>query len=98
MLFDVDGVIVDSERYWAEVEAVDGSAEPDVYRHAADELDVDPGECVAVEDSAHGVASATAAGMSCIGYRGVDAKEFDLAAADSAVDGPQGFRAALLAR
>ena len=84
----MDGVTVDSERYWAEVEAVDGSAEPDVYRHAADELDIDPAECVAVEDSTHGVASATAAGMTRIGYRGVDAKDFDLAA-DSAVDGPQ---------
>ena len=75
-----------------------GKPEPDVYRHAADELGVDPAECVAVEDSTHGVASATAAGMTRIGYRGVDAKERDLAAADSAVDGPQELRAALLAR
>jgi beta-phosphoglucomutase-like phosphatase (HAD superfamily) len=98
VLFDVDGVIVDSERYWAEVEAVDGSAEPDIYRHVADELGVDPAECIAVESSTHGVASATAAGMTCIGYRSADAKERDLAAADSAVDGPQELRVALLAR
>ena len=75
-----------------------GKPEPDVYRHAADELGVDPAECVAVEDSTHGVASATAAGMACIGYRGADAKRRDLAAADSAVDGPQELGAALLAR
>ena len=75
-----------------------GKPEPDVYRHAADELGVDPAECVAVEDSTYGVASATAAGMTCIGYRSADAKDFDLAAADSAIDGPQELRAALLAR
>ena len=71
----MDGVTVDPERYWAEVEAVDGSAEPDIYRHVADEFGVDPAECIAVEDSTHGVASATAAGMTCIGYRSADAKE-----------------------
>jgi len=75
-----------------------GKPEPHVYRHAADELALDPAECVAVEDSTHGVASATAAGMSCIGYRGADAKELDLTSADSVVDGPQELRAALLAR
>ncbi|WP_049902210.1 HAD family hydrolase [Halococcus agarilyticus] len=75
-----------------------GKPEPDVYRHAANELALDPTDCVAVEDSTHGVASATAVGMTCIGYRGANAKELDLAAADSVVDGPQELRAALLAR
>ncbi len=36
---------------------------PDVYLHAAERLDVAPGECIAIEDSVHGVASASAAGM-----------------------------------
>ena len=36
---------------------------PDVYLHAARMLDVAPRDCIAVEDSAHGVASAGAAGM-----------------------------------
>ena len=36
---------------------------PDVYVHAAERLDVTPDECIAIEDSVHGVASASAAGM-----------------------------------
>ena len=39
---------------------------PDVYLRAAERLGVTPGECVALEDSAPGVASARAAGMACI--------------------------------
>ena len=36
---------------------------PDVYLRAAERLDVAPGQCIAIEDSVHGVASASAAGM-----------------------------------
>lgn len=36
---------------------------PDVYLRAAERLDVEPGGCIAIEDSVHGVASASAAGM-----------------------------------
>jgi beta-phosphoglucomutase-like phosphatase (HAD superfamily) len=36
--------------------------DPEPYRLAAKLLDVDPGNCVALEDSPNGVASATAAG------------------------------------
>ncbi len=43
-----------------------GKPSPDVYRSAARDLRLDPGACVAIEDSAHGVASALAAGMPCI--------------------------------
>lgn len=39
---------------------------PDVYRLALQRLDVSPGQAVAVEDTAHGVAAAHAAGMRCI--------------------------------
>jgi HAD superfamily hydrolase (TIGR01509 family) len=81
-------------------EGVDGPGkpEPHIYRHAAEELAVDPADCVAVEDSMHGIQSATAAGMTCIGYRGADAKDPDRSAADAVVDGPQDLRAELLAR
>ena len=77
-----------------------GKPEPHVYRYAAEELGVAPGECVAVEDSTHGVESANSAGMVCIGYRGADeeGKSLDLAAADAVVSGPQELRAELLAR
>lgn len=41
--------------------------DPAVYKHAADKLGVNPAECIAVEDSAFGIAAACAAGMTCIG-------------------------------
>lgn len=44
-----------------------GKPQPDIYLHAAKQLDVDPLECIAIEDSAHGIAAAKAAGMYCIG-------------------------------
>ncbi|MDR3646055.1 MAG: HAD family phosphatase [Candidatus Babeliales bacterium] len=40
---------------------------PALYLHAAKQLGVDPSECIAIEDSAHGVRAAKAAGMFCIG-------------------------------
>lgn len=41
--------------------------EPDVYLHAAESLGVKPEECIAIEDSAHGIRAAKRAGMFCIG-------------------------------
>lgn len=46
----------------------DSKPDPAIYRHTAALLDVDPTDCVAVEDSTHGVTAATSAGMYCIGY------------------------------
>lgn len=40
---------------------------PDVFLHAAKQLNVDPKKCIVIEDSAHGVKAAKAAGMFCIG-------------------------------
>lgn len=45
-----------------------GKPAPDVYDLAAAKLGVPPGVCVAVEDSAHGVAAAAAAGMRTVGF------------------------------
>lgn len=44
-----------------------GKPEPDVYVLAAERLGVDPGGCVAVEDTGHGVGAAIAAGMRVVG-------------------------------
>lgn len=104
VLFDVDGVVVDSERYWVPIEEerifplVDGPGKPDpgVYEHAADRLGVPPSAYVAVEDSTHGVESATRAGMACVGYRTGRNREADLSAADAVADGPDALRAELL--
>jgi len=40
---------------------------PDLYLHAAKQLKIDPKDCVAIEDSHHGVKAALDAGMFCIG-------------------------------
>ncbi|WP_338740423.1 HAD family phosphatase [Haloplanus salilacus] len=47
-----------------------GKPEPDVYAAAAARLGVDPGDCVAVEDSPNGVRAATRAGIVTIAYGG----------------------------
>lgn len=40
---------------------------PAIYLHAAEQLNIDPRECIAIEDSAHGIKAAKSAGMFCIG-------------------------------
>ncbi len=44
----------------------DGKPHPAIYLHTAERLEVEPSECVAIEDSINGVRSAKAAGMYCI--------------------------------
>lgn len=41
--------------------------DPDLYLHVAQRLGVKPEECIAIEDSAHGIRAAKRAGMFCIG-------------------------------
>jgi len=47
-----------------------GKPEPDPYRAGAAALGVDPGDCVAFEDTAQGVTSAHAAGVRVVGVTG----------------------------
>ncbi len=47
-----------------------GKPAPDVFLHAAAKMQVNPGACVVVEDSAVGVAAAIAAGMKVVGFAG----------------------------
>lgn len=51
------------------IAAVDNRCKPhpDIYLYVADKLNTKPEYCIAIEDSAHGVTSAKAAGMFCIG-------------------------------
>jgi HAD superfamily hydrolase (TIGR01509 family) len=44
-----------------------GKPSPILYLHAAKQIEIDPTECIAIEDSAHGITAAQAAGMFCIG-------------------------------
>ena len=57
---DAFGVTVSSE------EVDRGKPAPDVYLEAARRLGVEPGHCVAIEDSSNGLRSAVAAGMAVI--------------------------------
>lgn len=45
-----------------------GKPEPDLYLHAAAQLKVPPEQCIAIEDSAHGIQAAKTAGLFCIGF------------------------------
>lgn len=44
-----------------------GKPNPAIYLYAAQQLGIAPQECIAIEDSAHGIMAAKAAGMFCIG-------------------------------
>ena len=47
-----------------------GKPAPDLFLHVAGKLQVNPSECIVVEDSAVGVAAGVAAGMTVIGFVG----------------------------
>lgn len=48
-------------------DVVQGKPHPEPFLLAADQLGIEPSQCVAFEDSANGLVSAQAAGMFCIG-------------------------------
>lgn len=56
--------------------------EPDIFLKAAQLLNVNPTECLVVEDSKSGTLGAKKAGMLCIGYRNPNSGNQDLSAAD----------------
>lgn len=47
-----------------------GKPAPDLFLHSAAQLDVDPGRCLVIEDSVHGILAALAAGMTPNGFVG----------------------------
>ncbi len=47
-----------------------GKPAPDLFLYAAEALEIDPHRCLVVEDSAHGIKAARAAGMTPIGFVG----------------------------
>ena len=51
-------------------EVKSGKPAPDLFLHAAARMQVDPRDCVVVEDSAVGVAAGVAAGMTVVGFVG----------------------------
>ena len=59
-----------------------GKPAPDIFLAAAQRLAVDPAFCLVIEDAAHGVAAAKAAGMKCIGFINPHSGDQDLSRAD----------------
>ncbi len=59
---------------------------PDIYLHTAQQLNCPPEVCVVIEDSAHGIKAAKAAGMYCIGINTSKKPEL-LKEADIIIDG-----------
>lgn len=55
---------------------------PDIFLAAADNLGVEPEDCVVLEDSKNGVLAAKAAQMRCIGYANPNSGNQDLSGAD----------------
>ncbi|MCH7660196.1 MAG: HAD family phosphatase [Euryarchaeota archaeon] len=74
-----------------------GKPEPAIYEYAAEELGVTPEDCIVVEDSAHGVESAAAAGAYTIAYETPTNDDHDHSAADENVSTPENLHERLLA-
>jgi HAD superfamily hydrolase (TIGR01509 family) len=66
-------------------EVASGKPAPDVYLLAAERLGADPADCVAVEDTPHGVAAARAAGMRVVAVPHARTEALDLSQADVVV-------------
>ncbi len=59
--------------------------DPTLYLHAAQQLEVNPAQCIAIEDSAAGIQAAKKAGMYCIGINTAQ-NRMNLADADEIVE------------
>ncbi len=59
---------------------------PDVYQLAAQQLAVDPAECLAIEDSVNGLRAAKAAGMTCVVVPNMITAPSDFSEADYVFD------------
>ena len=69
---------------------------PDVFLKAAEELGVEPHECIVIEDSSNGAKAAKAAGMACIGFLNPSSGEQDLSMADYLFEDFDGIDGAFL--
>jgi len=67
-------------------DVIHGKPNPETFLKAANELNVNPIECLVIEDSKLGVEAAKNAGMKCVGYRNPSSGNQDLSKADVVID------------
>jgi HAD superfamily hydrolase (TIGR01509 family) len=60
------GITDDFDTIVTREQVIHAKPHPEIYRHVADALRVDPMECLVIEDSPSGITSAQAAGMHCL--------------------------------
>jgi beta-phosphoglucomutase len=78
-------------------QVIDGKPDPEPYQIAAERLNLDPGECLAVENAPLGIRSAKAAGMACVALATtLPPPRLAAAGADLVFDDPQALRRWLL--
>lgn len=68
------------------LECREGKPDPEIYLRAAENLGVEPSECVVIEDSSNGVRAGKAAGMYCHAYVPPQAYPQDVSVADHVLD------------
>jgi len=59
-----------------------GKPNPEIFLTAAKNMNVDPSECLVIEDAGNGVKAAKAASMKCIGFKNHNSGNQDLSEAD----------------
>ncbi len=74
-------------KLWLSGEEVErGKPAPDIFLKVAELLNVNPNDCIVIEDSSSGVSAAKKAGMRCIGFRNINSGNQDLSGADIIVN------------
>ncbi|MCK3682810.1 HAD family phosphatase [Maribellus sp. YY47] len=68
---------------------------PDVFLHVAKLLDVEPEDCLVIEDSKNGIRAAKSAGMYCVAYSGAATRSQDQSEADLVIDDFEKLKAIL---
>lgn len=63
-----------------------GKPDPEIFLTAAKKINVDPSNCIVIEDATNGVKAAKAAGMNCIALKNLDSGNQDLSEADLIIE------------
>lgn len=67
-------------------DVTNGKPDPEIFLKASEKMNIEPHECLVIEDAANGVTAAKAAGMKCIGLQNKNSGNQDLSEADLVVN------------